>query len=83
MLADFRDLSPNRRTPLLSEAVWATGLEEHLTRPIGALSKGFRQRGGLAQAILDQPPPRGWQLRRAARDLRGNSYIIEPSGGTR
>ncbi len=54
-VADFRDLSPNRRTPLLSEAVWATGLEEHLTRPIGALSKGFRQRVGLAQAILHQP----------------------------
>ncbi len=55
MVADFRDLSPNRRTPLLSEAVWATGLEEHLTRPIGVLSKGFRQRVGLAQAILHQP----------------------------
>jgi energy-coupling factor transporter ATP-binding protein EcfA2 len=40
---------------LLSEAIYATGLQEHLTRPIGHLSKGFRQRVGLAQAILHKP----------------------------
>jgi len=55
MVADFRGLAPNRRQPLLAEAIWATELEEHLTRPIGALSKGFRQRVGLAQAILHEP----------------------------
>ena len=55
MVADFRGLAPERRQPLLAEAIWATELEHHLTRPIGALSKGFRQRVGLAQAILHQP----------------------------
>jgi ABC-2 type transport system ATP-binding protein len=55
MVADFRDLAPERRQSLLAEAIWATELEEHLNRPIGALSKGFRQRVGLAQAILHEP----------------------------
>ncbi len=55
MLADFRGLAPERRQSLLAEAIWATELEQHLTRPIGALSKGFRQRVGLAQAILHEP----------------------------
>jgi ABC-2 type transport system ATP-binding protein len=55
MVADFRGLPPERHQPLLAEAIWATELEQHLTRPIGALSKGFRQRVGLAQAILHEP----------------------------
>jgi ABC-2 type transport system ATP-binding protein len=55
MVADFRGLATERRQPLLAEAIWATELEEHLTHPIGALSKGFRQRVGLAQAILHEP----------------------------
>ena len=55
MVADFRGLAPERRQPLLAEAIWATELEQHLTHPIGALSKGFRQRVGLAQAILHEP----------------------------
>ncbi|MBC7256221.1 MAG: ATP-binding cassette domain-containing protein, partial [Chloroflexi bacterium] len=39
----------------ISEAVYATNLADHLTRPIGHLSKGYRQRVGLAQAILHRP----------------------------
>jgi ABC-2 type transport system ATP-binding protein len=35
--------------------VRATGLEDYLVRPIGQLSKGYRQRVGLAQAILHKP----------------------------
>jgi len=55
MVADIRQLPDSQRTRRMAEAVWSTGLEEHLTRPIGALSKGFQQRVGLAQAILHQP----------------------------
>lgn len=56
MVADLRNVPPgDRRLRLLAEAVWATGLEGALTKPIAALSKGFRQRVGLAQAILHQP----------------------------
>ncbi len=55
MVADFRKIPAARRSRMLAEAIWATGLEENLTRPIGELSKGFRQRVGLAQAIVHQP----------------------------
>lgn len=55
LIADLRQI-PKEEQPLrLSEAIRATGLENHLTRPIGHLSKGFRQRVGLAQAIVHRP----------------------------
>lgn len=55
MMADLREIPREAQPARLSEAVYATGLTEHLTRPIKQLSKGFRQRVGLAQAILHQP----------------------------
>jgi ABC-2 type transport system ATP-binding protein len=55
MMADLRQIPEDERRACLSDAVYAAGLEEHLTRPIGELSKGFRQRVGLAQAILHKP----------------------------
>lgn len=56
LMADFRGIPLDRRQACLSEAVHDTGLAEHLTRPIGVLSKGYRQRVCLAQAILHRPP---------------------------
>ncbi len=55
MIADLRQIPEERQPALLSEAVRATGLQDYLTRPIGHLSKGYRQRVGLAQAILHKP----------------------------
>jgi ABC-2 type transport system ATP-binding protein len=55
MIAELRQIPEEAQPAHLSEAVRATGLEEHLTRPIGQLSKGFRQRVGLAQAIMHRP----------------------------
>ncbi len=55
MIADLRQIPDDDQPALLSETVRATGLQEHLTRPIGQLSKGFRQRVGLAQAIMHKP----------------------------
>jgi ABC-2 type transport system ATP-binding protein len=55
MIAGLRQIPPNEEIAHISEAVYATGLENHLTRPISQLSKGFRQRVGLAQAILHKP----------------------------
>ena len=55
MMAELRGIPAERRRSLLSDAVYGTGLEKHLTKPIGSLSKGFRQRVGLAQAILHKP----------------------------
>ena len=55
LMVDLRQIPESERIARLSEAVHATGLADHLTRPIGELSKGYRQRVGLAQAILHKP----------------------------
>lgn len=55
LMADLRGIPPAEQTAHISEAVYATGLADHLTRRIGELSKGYRQRVGLAQAILHRP----------------------------
>ncbi len=55
MMAALRGMPGGEHQARISSAVYATGLQEHLTRPIGQLSKGFRQRVGLAQAILHRP----------------------------
>jgi ABC-2 type transport system ATP-binding protein len=55
MIAELRQMPEDDRLARLSEAIHATGLADHLTRPIGQLSKGFRQRVGLTQAIMHQP----------------------------
>ncbi len=55
LIAELRQI-PDEEQPLrLSEAIRASGLEDQLTRPIGHLSKGYRQRVGLAQAIVHRP----------------------------
>src|SRR5213078_2139166 len=54
-IADLRELAGRTRTQALDAAVTATGTEGVFYRPIGELSKGYRQRVGLAQAILHRP----------------------------
>ena len=51
----LRDLPAAERRSAVDEAVAGTGLEPVFHRPIGELSKGFRQRVGLAAAILHRP----------------------------
>ncbi len=73
----------------ISEAVYATNLAKHLNRPIGELSKGYRQRVGLAQAILHRPkllildeptigldPTQIVEIRHLIRRLARNSTIL-------
>jgi len=55
LIADLRQIPGDEQVRLISRAVRATALTDHLTRPIGQLSKGYRQRVGLAQAILHEP----------------------------
>lgn len=55
MMADLRQIPAEKQRSLLSDAIYSAGLEQHLTRPIGTLSKGYRQRVCLAQAILHKP----------------------------
>lgn len=54
-IADLRDLAGGGRASAIDDAVAATGIAEVFYRPIGELSKGYRQRVGLAQAILHKP----------------------------
>jgi len=54
-IARLRDLHGAGRRDALDEAVSRTGIGGVFYRPIGELSKGFRQRVGLAQAILHRP----------------------------
>ncbi|MBU0673845.1 MAG: ABC transporter ATP-binding protein [Proteobacteria bacterium] len=55
MMAELRRIPAGQQAGCLSDAIRAVGLEERLTRPIATLSKGYRQRVGLAQAILHRP----------------------------
>jgi len=55
MIADLRNVPREMQQQKISAAVISTGLTDRLTLPIGTLSKGFRQRVGLAQAILHRP----------------------------
>ncbi|MDA1190824.1 MAG: ATP-binding cassette domain-containing protein [Candidatus Poribacteria bacterium] len=55
LMANLRQIPAEQQPGYIGEAVRATGLVERLTQPIGQLSKGFRQRVGLAQAILHKP----------------------------
>jgi ABC-2 type transport system ATP-binding protein len=54
-IADLRSLAEPGRQQAIDEAVGGTGIESVYYRPINELSKGFRQRVGLAQAILHRP----------------------------
>jgi ABC-2 type transport system ATP-binding protein len=54
-VARLRELNGADRARAIDEAVAATGTESVFNRPIGELSKGFRQRVGLAAAILHRP----------------------------
>jgi ABC-2 type transport system ATP-binding protein len=89
MMAELRQIPENEQLAHLSEAIYAAGLADHLTRPIGQLSKGFRQRVGLAQAILHQPqllildeptlgldPTQIVEIRRLIRRLAEHSTVL-------
>jgi ABC-2 type transport system ATP-binding protein len=88
-IADLRQVPEADQPARISEAVYATGLVDHLTRPIGQLSKGFRQRVGLAQAILHKPkllildeptvgldPTQLVEIRRLIRRLAKHSTVL-------
>lgn len=52
---ELRDVRGPARTRALARVVDRTGIEAVFTRPIAQLSKGYRQRTGLAAAIVHEP----------------------------
>ncbi len=54
-VADIKKTPRSKRRALVDRAIQLCGLEDVAHRVIGHLSKGYRQRVGLAQAILHEP----------------------------
>ena len=85
----LRELPGPSRERAIDEAVGSTGLEPVFHRPIGELSKGFRQRVGLAAAILHRPdllildeptegldPNQRYEIRRLIADLGRERTVL-------
>jgi ABC-2 type transport system ATP-binding protein len=53
--AELKGIAPGERSQALRDAVAATGLADKVAEPIANLSRGYRQRTGVAQAILHKP----------------------------
>lgn len=53
--AALHGVSPERRPRAIAQAIRRTALSEKAARPIHTLSRGYRQRVGVAQAILHEP----------------------------
>lgn len=54
--ARVRGVERSKRTSQIRLMVSQCGLRSHLDRPISQLSKGYKQRVGLAQALIHDPP---------------------------
>ncbi len=54
-MGEVREMEKNLFKERFEKVIHDTGIEDVLNRPIGELSKGFRQRVGLAQALLHDP----------------------------
>lgn len=54
-VSDVREIKGNERTSAIKRVVDVCGLSSVVAKDIGELSKGFRQRVGLAQAMIHNP----------------------------
>lgn len=89
LIAGLRGLPPKTHSKSIRETARRLGLMEHLCHPIHTLSKGYRQRVGLAQAlihgpqvaVLDEPtsgldPHQMEEIRSLIRELAAETTII-------
>lgn len=87
--AALHGLSANKRPAMIAEAIARTGLGDKATWPIANLSRGYRQRTGVAQAILHKPkilildeptngldPTQIQHMRELITELAGQSTVI-------
>ena len=88
-VAKLKRLPRPARTDAVARVLAACGLEDVAHRRVGALSKGYRQRVGLAQAlcgdppilILDEPtigldPAQVVEIRQLVQGLRGRRTVL-------
>ena len=54
-IADMREIAKSDRKARMDEIIELCGIKDMLYRPIGELSRGYRQRVGLAQAMIHNP----------------------------
>ena len=88
-VAELKRVPRNRRKPCVDRAIQLCGLSEVSRRVVGNLSKGYRQRVGLAQAILHEPsvlildeptvgldPTQIIEIRKLIQELAGEQTVI-------
>lgn len=89
MMAGLRQIPVADEMRYIEEAAEAVGLLQRMNQPIGQLSKGYRQRVGLAQAILHKPeilildeptvgldPTQILEIRKLIKKLAQNTTIL-------
>jgi ABC-2 type transport system ATP-binding protein len=85
----LHDVPPGRRSQAIATAIRRTALTEKAAQPIQTLSRGYRQRVGVAQAILHAPdiiildeptngldPTQILQMRSLIRELARSATVI-------
>ena len=88
-IAEMRGINKQSRSHLVESIIEKINLNEVVFRPIDTLSKGFKRRVGLAQAmihdpdllILDEPtdgldPNQKFEVRQLLKDLSKNKAIV-------
>ncbi len=88
-VADLRGIKPEERIAKISKAIKRTNLQSKALNKIETLSKGFKQRVGVAQAILHEPeilildeptngldPSQIQEMRHLIKDLAVDSTVI-------
>lgn len=87
--ADMKGLKGNTKTAEIKRAIKATDLSTKLLAPIDTLSRGYKQRVGVAQAILGQPkllildeptngldPEQTHQMRKLIKEIAQKATVI-------